>query len=220
MKWTRLGLGAVGALVAGGALTFAVLSHGGTASADSPTGAVSRIQEILAQKLGISVDALTNAEKATRDQYADELVAAGKITQAQADKIKSSGLKGLLGGIAHLGARRAAAGVKVEVDVARVTANVSHIDLATVKSELQSGKSFAQIASEHGVGRDALKQAITSTEKTQLQTAVTNGKLTQAQADNIAQRLAANLDSLIDRAGMGRHMNGLHRTMPHVTPTP
>jgi hypothetical protein len=221
MKWSHLGLGAIAAVLAGAGLTVGVMHFTGTAQADSPGGAASRLQEILAQKLGVSVDTLTKAETDTKNQYADELAAAGTITQAQADKIKAAGVGNILGGIARFGAREGVREARVEVNIAQITASVSKIDNATLKSELGQGKSFATIAGEHGVSRDALKSAITSAEKTQLDAAVGKGTLTQVQADQAAQRLAANLDSLIDRTGPAGAGFGHHKgPMMPKSPTP
>jgi hypothetical protein len=103
---------------------------------------------------------------------------------------------------------------KIEVNVAEITANLAHIDNATLKSELQQGKSFAQIAQEHGVGRDTLKNAIISAEKTQLDNAVKNGNLTQQQADTIAQNLSAHVDAMIDRTPGAGHFMGPRQMMP------
>ena len=211
MKMTRLGLAALAAAFAAGAIAFGVVAQRGTANADEPNGNASRLQEILAQKLGISVDALVAAEKGARDQLVDELLAAGRITQAQADRMKSAEPGDMLG--RGFGARMA--GARVHVDVGQITADLSHIDLATLRSELQQGKSFAQVAQEHGVSRDALKKAITDAVTSQLKDQVSKGSLTQAQADEIAQRFAANLDDMIDHAhGVGGGFGPMRDRMP------
>lgn len=215
MKWLKVGLVAAGAVLAGATLTFAVLALGGTAQAQQGPGEkASRFLELLAQQLGIGTDQLKNAATNARNQLVDELVASGDLTQAQADKIKSSEqvFGGFMGPPFHI-----RGGVHAFVNVAEITANVSGISLETLKNEMQQGKSFAQIASEHGVSRDALKNAITNAQKTQLQNAVSNGKLTQQQADQISQNLAEHLDQMIDSTHKFGIMK-MHRGM--ATPTP
>jgi len=208
MKWVRIGLAVAGAVLAGGAVTFAVLTSGGTAQAQGPGDqtTASRLQELLAQQLGISVDQLQTAETNAKNQLADELLAQGKITQQQHDRITNASLGSIFGALAKRFDDRAEARAGAFVDAAKVTANVSHVDVATVRSELAQGKSLAQIAEEHGVSRDALKAAITAALNQQLQAAVSSGKITQATADQVSQRFADHLDALIDHTGLpGRH---------------
>ena len=91
MRW---GLGVVG-LAAVGAIAIAAVGIGGSASAQTPSNANGnttpreQYREALAEELGISVDQLTSAQTAARDKVIDDAVAAGKITQEQADKMKS-----------------------------------------------------------------------------------------------------------------------------------
>ena len=216
MKGMKWGLGAAGAILAAGALILAVAAVAGTAQAEEP-GKVSRLQEILAQKLGISVDQLRTAETTARNQLADELLAAGKITQAQADKIKGSELGS---GLARLrGAAHGGRGMKIAVNAVEVTAKVSNVTVETVKQELVQGKSLAQIAGEHGVGRDALKAAIAAAQKTALQEAVGAGKITQAHADQMTQKLSEHLDQLIDHTGgHSGTMDGMRKMHGATTP--
>ncbi len=219
MKWMKWGLGAAGALLAGGALTFAVLGVTGTAQAEEGGGGnASRFQELLAQQLGISLDQLKNAETNARNQYADELAAAGTITADQAAKIKAGDLGDVVRFFAHGGGPGGAAGVRVRVEVnaVEVTAKASGIGVDVVRQELMQGKSLAQIAAEHGVSRDALKNAIAAAQKSALQDQVAKGTLTQLQADKISSELASHIDQIVDRAG-GQGA-GMNRTRPAQRP--
>src|SRR5438309_1209075 len=81
-----------------------------------------------------------------------------------------------------------------------LTATASTAALAQT-SHLQSGQTLAQIATEKGKTRDDLKAYLTSQEKTRLAKAVTDGKLTQAQADQRLADLSSRLDEMIDRTG-------------------
>lgn len=225
MKWMKWGLGAGAALLAGGALTFAVLAIGGTASAQEGPGSNGpRFLELLAQKLGVSVDQLKAAGTDARNQLVDELLATGTITQAQADKIKSADIGAGFG--FHMGGRGGPGafgvrGVKLAVDVAQITADLSKISVDVVKQELQQGKSFAQIAAEHGSSRDALKSAVIAAHTKALQDRVNSGEITQAQADQIAQNLSERVDQLIDHTGGVHGPRGMKGGMgPATTPTP
>src|SRR5436853_157817 len=95
MRIIKLGLGVFGVAVAAGVLAFGLLGFGTTSAAPGPgggdhkNGIFANYQTALAQKLGITVDALKAAEKATRDQLIDNAVTAGKLTKTQGDALKS-----------------------------------------------------------------------------------------------------------------------------------
>ena len=201
MRWTRWGIGALAAVAVAGAVAVAVPRLGTAQADDTEPGRVARYQELLAKNLGISVDALKAAEKAARDQLIDEQVAAGKLTAEKAAKMKEMPAGQLL--------RRAAAhgrGHRVRAVIGGIldaAANVMHVSRDVLVQELKQGKSIAQVASERGVSRDALKQGIVSAEKAKLDQAVANGKITQAQADKLLQGLTNRVDKIIDRTREG-----------------
>jgi predicted DNA-binding protein (UPF0251 family) len=221
VRISRLGIGVVAAAAIAAVIGYAVISDRGTASADTAGGTASRLEELLAQKLGISVEALQAAQKGARDQLADELLAAGTITQAQADRIKSSDVSSGFPRAFGFGGRPGGGLMKAEVNVAQITADLSHIDLPTLRSELSQGKSLAQVADEHGVSRDTLKNAILDAEKSALSAQVAKGNITQAAADEAQQRFSDRVDALIDSTG---HVGGLGpmrgHFKPEVSPTP
>jgi hypothetical protein len=75
-----------------------------------------------------------------------------------------------------------------------------------LRSELQSsGKTLGELAPNHGLTRDQLKQKMLDLQKANLTTAVQQNKLTQQQADQMIARLTANIDKLLDmKPGQGR----------------
>src|SRR5690242_10779027 len=94
MRIIKLGLGVVGVAVAFAVVSFGLLGLGTTSAAPGPgghgkDGIFADYQTALAGKLGITVDALKAAEKATRDQMIDDAVKAGKLTKEQGDALKS-----------------------------------------------------------------------------------------------------------------------------------
>jgi len=201
MRWTRWGIGALAAVAVAGAVAVAVPRLGTAQADDTEPGRVARYQELLAKNLGVSVDDLKAAEKAARDQLIDEQVAAGKLTAEKAAKLKEMPPGQLLrGALAHGRGHRVRAVIGNILDAA---ANVIHISRDVLVQELQQGKTIAQVASERGVSRDALKQGIVTAEKAKLNQAVANGKLTQAQADKLLQGLTNRVDKIIDRTRAG-----------------
>jgi hypothetical protein len=98
----------------------------------------------------------------------DEAVAEGKITPEQGDQLKQRSVDDLLKRFDRLDGdsnggpqlHRSAGshpGVFGGLDEA---ANIIGIDRATLMQELMSGKSLAQVAQDHGVSRDQLKQGL------------------------------------------------------------
>jgi urease accessory protein UreF len=67
--------------------------------------------------------------------------------------------------------------------------------------QIRSGKSLAEVAQGKGKSRDDLKTFLTNQAKTRFSAAVTAGRLTQAQADQMLAKMTANLDTMIDHKG-------------------
>ena len=182
----------------------------------------------LAKNLGVDETKLKDALKQTRlDQLAAD-VASGKITQAQADQMKTAIENGTAplfgpGGFGHRDGghdRGGPEGARIggrENDAA--LAQFLGIDHATFEQAEHSGKSLATIASDHGKSRDELKAFLTNEEQTRLKDAVSSGKLTQAQADQMQQQFTSNLDARIDgqmglHGGAGRGASGQQPSTP------
>ena len=103
----------------------------------------------------------------------------------------------------------------------QVIAEALGVDLATLQSDLQSGKTIADIAKEKNVELTTIVDAVVTERQTALKTAVTDGKLTQEQADAHIALLKANLNALFtrkfdqqpgNRPGFGQHGNGMLRS--------
>jgi hypothetical protein len=69
-------------------------------------------------------------------------------------------------------------------------------DLATLRTDLQSGKTIADIAKEKNVELSTVVDAVVAERQALLATAVTDGRLTQEQADAQIVVLKANLNAL------------------------
>lgn len=202
-KWL---VGGFGAAVAVGAIVFGVITLTSSASAQGPQDKAAHFEELLAAKLGISVDTLRTAETTVRNQIIDEGVASGTISADQAAKLKSmtgSPLRGIAGPLAgHMGGIVHRAGMSVLDSAAKVTG----ISVQDVMTGLKNGQSLAQIAVAHGKTADQLKQGILTDEKTNLANAVSGGKLTQNQSDKLLKGLTDHLDEIVNHVGVP----GLH----------
>jgi hypothetical protein len=94
-----------------------------------------------------------------------------------------------------------------------VTAQVSGIDRFAVMTELRSGKTFAQIAEAHGKSADDLKNALMEGRKNVMAQAVSQGFISQADADLAMTRMQANLEQCVAANAMGGFGPGMGRGM-------
>jgi len=96
------------------------------------------------------------------------------------------------------------------VDAMDAAATYIGISEDQLRTELQSGKTLAQVATAHGKTKDGLKQAIHDATKTSLDQAVKDGKVTQTVADQILSRLDSSLEQLVtsNRPAGGPHFRG------------
>ena len=175
-----------------------------TAPAAPPTNALEQtFWQSLANRLGVTIDRLTQAVKdAAKDTIASALQG-GSLTQSQADALNQradqwqpgQGLPlGAKGGRGHGGGERGGIGGPGGLDAAAQALGMTSSDLMT---ELQSGKTLADVAQAKGVSQDAVKQAIVNAEKAEIDAAVTAGRLTADQATQMKAQLdqrAASLD--------------------------
>src|SRR5512141_504867 len=147
-----------------GAARFASAETPG-ATAGVPETARQQFLDRLAQNLNVSTDTLTSALKTTELQTVDDLLANGKITQAQADKLKDAISSGKDLGLGKLLARRAEIREKVMTalrrEIGKSSAEAIGITPAELRDELTSGKSIADVAAEHNVSLDTVKSKVT-----------------------------------------------------------
>ncbi|MEY3635743.1 MAG: hypothetical protein RL147_172 [Actinomycetota bacterium] len=126
-----------------------------------------------------------------------ELVAAGTITQAQADAIN----KKFEEKHSAKDASRAANKASKEAHRAAVDSLISStigLDAATIKNRLASGESLAAIA---GVKKDALITALVALETTRIDADVTAGKLTATHATTLKANLTSHITEHVNAVG-------------------
>ncbi len=138
-------------------------------------------------------DAIYDAAKARFDKG----VAAGRLTSAQ-EQARLDRLKAHLGDFVnrtgvHLG--RAARGRAVGA----AAASYLGLTRAELRTELKSGKSLAQVATDKGKSVDGLKAAILAAAKTRLDRGVTGGRLTATQEQKLLDGLKARIDKIVAR---------------------
>ena len=84
-----------------------------------------------------------------------------------------------------------------------MTAVASYLGLTVdqLRAALRDNKSLAQVAGEQGKSVDGLKQAIRADAEQKLSQAVTNGRITAAQKQEMLERLNEHIDELVNRTG-------------------
>jgi polyhydroxyalkanoate synthesis regulator phasin len=198
-----LAIAAAGVVLAAGAVEAAGYVSAqvpGQSQSQDPQKPKDEFLNKLAGNLNVSPDQLKDALKTTGLQTVDDLVASGKLTQAQADKLKEKINSGQGLGIGKLlGGRKAGkirAAFRKQIGASAATAIGISVD--DLRGELKGGKSIADVAAEHNVSLDTVKSRITADVQARFDQAVQAGKLKQDRADAMLKRLTDNLDKILN----------------------
>ena len=188
----RLVAGAVAGLaVAGGGAAYAATQLG------SPQQENQAVLNDAAKQLGVEPSALSAALKKALENRVDAAVAAGRLTKAQGDELKQrieSGDAPLFGGPGR------GFGFHEEGPFGGLDAAASYLGMteAQLRTQVESGKSLADVAKAQGKSVDGLVQALVDAAKTKLDAAVTAGRLTQSQADSILAGLKSHVTDFVN----------------------
>ena len=197
----------------------AILAIGaGVAAAESIGNDQDAFLNDVAKRLNVTPAELKAALKGASDDRIDAAVAAGKITKEQADAMKARTAKDgvpFFGGGGHRGGgfgrwlRHGGPpghGGPASLDAAAEYLGLTEAELHT---QLESGKTLAEIAKAQGKTVDGLEKALTAAMKTKLDAAVKAGTITQAQADDLLKRTTDHLDDLVNgKLGFHGHDGG------------
>ena len=206
----KLAIGAAAvASIAGGSVAIAA------SGSSSPSQESQAIIDDAAGRLGITPAKLSAALKQALLDRIDAAVAAGRISKAQGDELKqriNSNDFPLLGGghrdFGHFG-------FFGKLDTA---ADYLGLTEAQLYSELESGKTLAQIAKDQGKSADGLVNALVDAAKQKLDTAVKAGRLTQAQADQMLNDLRDRITSMVNARPPADAPGGRHERRPRPFP--
>ena len=198
-----------------GATTLVAAAGGGVAVAASGGGSPSQESKAViddaAKQLGIPSSKLSDALKQALANQVDAAVAAGRLTKEQGAELKErleSADFPLIGGLHREGGHHL--GFFGGLDVAAAYIGVTEAQLRT---QLENGKSLAQVAKDHGKTADGLVAALVADAKQKLDKAVSAKRITQAQADEMLTRLKQRIADLVNATGgagqrFGRHGEG------------
>lgn len=184
----------IAAVVALGLALFAVAAAGAQQNGDGQA-LTDRWLAKVAERLGVSTDELTAAMQGAQFDLIDEAVAAGNMTQEQADHLKQYiEENGVL--FPHRpghGLRCGAANFTVEA-----AAQVLGMEKEALVQALKSGQSLLDVAQSQGMSADDFKAALLDQVKSNLDQKVAAGKLTQSQADRIYQGFESHIDRIVN----------------------
>lgn len=181
-------LGLSGLAVAGPALA----ANGATEAAAAVTSRVDRVTSALAG-----------------------LVTEGTLTQQQADAVATTlGSANLGRGPGRPGGHHGPGGGGRHLSAAATALGMTAADLRTA---LAGGQTLAQVAQDEGVAVEVLVDALVEAEKARVARAVTDGRLTQAEAD---ERLADVTERVTERVNTARPARLQHRHGDTAARTP
>jgi len=198
-----------------GAATLVAAAGGGVAVAASGGGSPSQESKAViddaAKQLGIPSSKLSDALKQALVNQVDAAVAAGRLTKEQGAELKQrleSGDFPLIGGLHREGGHHL--GFFGGLDAAAAYIGVTEAQLRT---QLENGKSLAQVAKDHDKTADGLVAALVADAKQKLDKAVSAKRITQDQADEMLTRLKQRIADLVNATGgagprFGRHGEG------------
>jgi polyhydroxyalkanoate synthesis regulator phasin len=189
--------------VAAGAAALLAVAGGGAAIAATQLSPKQESQTVLndaAKELGVSPSELSAALKSALEKRIDAAVAAGRLTKEQGDDLKQrieSGDFPLFGvpgfGPGHGGFEHHE--MFGGLDAAATYLGVSEDELRT---ELESGKSLADVARAKGKSVDGLVDTLVADAKKHLDEDVSEGDLTREQADELLSRLEEGVRTMVN----------------------
>jgi hypothetical protein len=205
-------------LIAGTVAGLAVAGGGAALAADqlggSPQQESQAVVNDAAKQLGVTPGALSSALKKALENRVDAAVAAGRLTKAQGDELKQhieSGDFPIFGGPGPgLGMHHAFGMFGRGLDAA---ASYLGLTEAQLRTQLESGKTLADVAKAQNKSVDGLVNALVADAKEKLDAAVKSGRLTKSQESSILSDLKSHITNFVNgtqpKFGFGfRHFDG------------
>jgi len=189
-----------------GAALLALLI-GGTAFAQGPdqptppagqkTAIMETFWQSLADHFSVSVDELHNAVADAAAEAIQPLIDDGKIPQDRADTLIDNIREGKMGQFFMPNRRppqRRQQAFRVERQLLKTAADQLNMEPREVLGEMVAGKTLAQVVEDHNGDADAVITAVQESANEMIDKALSNGHLTQEQADKAKERVQSFLD--------------------------
>jgi predicted DNA-binding protein (UPF0251 family) len=200
-------------IIAVAGATLAVAGGGAAVAAtqgSSPQEESRAVIDDAAQQLGVSPEKLTDALKQALLNRVDAAVSAGRLTQAQADELKERIERGDTPLIVGPGFGRGHHGPHGFFGDLSTAADYLGLSEAALRTQLESGKTLADVAEARHKPVDGLVDALAAVAKEKLDDAVAAGRLTQAQADEVVGEIEDRIASLVNGTGPEGPPRGRH----------
>jgi hypothetical protein len=188
-------------IAVGGALVLAVTGAGGAVAATklrTPEQENRAVLNDVAGQLGVTPERLSNAFKTALKNRIDQAVKDGHLTQAEATRMKAAidreSVPFLGPGFRHGGPghfRRGHHGLEAAAKYLGITE-------AALRTQLESGKTLAQVAKDRNKSVDGLVTALVAEKKARIEQAVNDGQLSQARADELLANLKQHVTAMVN----------------------
>jgi polyhydroxyalkanoate synthesis regulator phasin len=189
-------------IAVGGALVLAVSGAGGAVAATklrTPEQESRAMLNDVAGQLGVTPERLSNAFKTALKNRIDQAVKDGHLTQAEATSMKAAidresvpmlgpGFGFRHGGPGHF---RGHQGLEAAAKYLGMTE-------AALRTQLQSGKTLAQVAKDRNKSVDGLVTALVAEKKARIEQAVKDGHLSPAQADELVAGIKEHVTAMVN----------------------
>lgn len=188
-------------LLIGSLATMLVVAGGGAYALAASGGAGTGFSFLtdLAGHLGLPVATVKTALQQTEIDKVNSLLKAGKITSQQATQMEQAINSGKfpVGGMGFGMHRHGPGMMGMGLDL-KAASTYLGVSMQQLMTDLQGGQTLAQVATAQGKTAQGLEQALTTAFQTRLQTAVTNGHMTQQQANTALSRFQSNVSQMIN----------------------
>ncbi len=164
----------------------------------------------LAAEQGVAIGDIENAILAQMSEHMAQKVADGDITQEQADERLANASEKISERLSQpfegkpegrAGRRGGQQGMSVIIEQLGITGE-------ELRTELQSGKSIADVAAEQGVSLDSIESALINQLSEKLAERVANGEMTQAEADEKLAEASTRIQERLTQPGGQRGERG------------
>src|SRR5919108_4743725 len=179
-----------------GVAAAAAVAGGGAAIAADRIGSNDDTQAVVndaAKQLGVTPSALSAALKKALENRIDEAVAAGRLTKAEGDELKQRIESGDLP--LFFGPR---SGLHEHFGDFDAAASYLGLTEAELRTQLESGKTLAQVAKDRGKSVDGLVQALVIAATKRLDADVAAGRLTKADEQQILSGLKQRITDFVN----------------------
>lgn len=195
---------------------LAVVGGGGAFAATRLASPEESSREVLndaAKTLGVKPSELTDALKGALKKQVDEAVAAGRLTEEQGAALKEridAGRMPLVGFPGPFFEDH-------EVHFPGLAAAASYLGIgeAGLRSQLEDGKTLAEVAKARGKTVSGLVDALVADAKERLDDAVAAGRLSKAEADRVLADLEAMITRFVNGEGPRSFRHGRPGDGPH-----